>query len=46
MSDLDNLTIELSQEEWDILQGKRGPVWQRVMETVALYGEALGAEGA
>ena len=44
MTDLENLRIKLTQEEWDILQGKQGPVMQRVMKTVVLYGEALGAE--
>jgi len=44
MTALENLTIELAQEEIDILQGKQGPVLQKVMETVVLYGEALGAE--
>ncbi len=44
MSDLENLRIKLTPEEWDILQGKQGPTMQRVMETVVLYGEALGAE--
>jgi len=41
---LENLGIEISPEERDILQGKQGPVLQKVMETVVLYGEALGAE--
>jgi predicted aconitase len=41
---LENLKIKLTQEERDILRGKRGPTMQRVMKTVALYGEALGAE--
>jgi predicted aconitase len=41
---LENPGIELSPEEQDILQGKQGPVLQKVMETVLLYGEALGAE--
>jgi predicted aconitase len=41
---LDHLGIELTQEERDILRGRQGPVLQRVMETVVLYGEALGAE--
>ena len=44
MGNLDNLAIELSQEERDILQGKQGLVLQRIMETVVLYGEAMGAE--
>lgn len=44
MADLENLKIKLTQEERDILQGKQGPTLQKVMKTVALYGEALGAE--
>ena len=44
MTDLQNLRIKLTQEERDILQGKAGPTMQKVMETVVLYGEALGAE--
>jgi predicted aconitase len=41
---LDDLNIKLAQEEIDILQGRQGPVLQKAMETVVLYGEALGAE--
>jgi len=44
MTDLENLEIKLTQEEWDVLQGRQGPILQKVMETVVLYGEALGAE--
>jgi predicted aconitase len=44
MTDLENLNIRLTQEERDILQGKQGPTMQKVMKTVVLYGEALGAE--
>ncbi|MGB3906139.1 MAG: aconitase X [Anaerolineae bacterium] len=44
MADLENLKIQLTQEERDILQGKQGPTMQKVMKTVALYGEALGAD--
>jgi predicted aconitase len=44
MTDLQNLKIKLTEEEREILQGKAGPTMQKVMETVALYGEALGAE--
>ena len=40
----ENLRIRLTQEERDILRGRQGPTLQKVMETVALYGEALGAE--
>jgi predicted aconitase len=41
---LEHLRMRLTQEEQDILRGRQGPVLQRVMETVVLYGEALGAE--
>jgi len=44
MTDVDNLKIKLAQEERDILRGKQGPTMQKVMKTVVLYGEALGAE--
>lgn len=44
MTDLENLKIKLTQEERDILQGQQGPTSQRAMETVLLYGEALGAK--
>jgi predicted aconitase len=44
MADLENLKIKLTEEERDILQGKQGPTMQKVMETVVLYGEALGAD--
>jgi predicted aconitase len=40
----EHLRLELTQEERDILRGRQGPVLQKVMETVVLYGEALGAE--
>ncbi|MEJ2707196.1 MAG: aconitase X [Anaerolineales bacterium] len=40
----DQLQIQLSEEERDILRGTQGAVLQKVMETVALFGEALGAE--
>jgi predicted aconitase len=44
MVDLEQLRIQLTPDERDILQGRQGPVLQKVMETVVLYGEALGAE--
>ena len=44
MTDLENLRIKLDPEERDILRGKQGPTMQKVMKTVVLYGEALGAE--
>ncbi len=34
----------LSKEENDILEGKQGPVLQKVMQTLVLYGKALDAE--
>lgn len=44
MVDLDHLNFHLSHEERDILQGAQGPVLQKVLETVVLFGEALGAD--
>ncbi|NIN66918.1 MAG: DUF521 domain-containing protein, partial [Anaerolineae bacterium] len=44
MADRENLKIKLTQEERDLLQGRMGPTMQKVMKTVALYGEALGAD--
>lgn len=44
MIDTERLNIKLSQEELDILQGGQGPVLQRAMETVVLFGEAMKAE--
>jgi predicted aconitase len=44
MTDLQNLRIKLTQEEWDILRDSEGPTMKKVMKTVVLYGEALGAE--
>ena len=44
MTELANPRIKLTQEERDILLGKQGPTLQKVMQTVVLYGEALGAE--
>jgi predicted aconitase len=44
MLDLENLNIQLSQEEQNLLLGDRGSTMQKVMETLVLYGEALGAE--
>jgi len=41
---LDNPKTKLDRKEQNILQGKHGPVLQKVMETIALYGKALGAE--
>ena len=36
--------MELTQEEQDILEGKQGLILRKVMRTLVLYGEALGAE--
>lgn len=44
MIDLEKLSIKLTQEEQDILQGKQGETLQKVMKTLVLYGEALDAE--
>jgi len=44
MIDLENLNINLTQEERATLEGSQGPTMQKVLETVVLYGEALGAE--
>jgi predicted aconitase len=41
---IDSLNITLDHEELETLRGKQGPVMQRAMETVVLYGEALDAE--
>ena len=44
MATLENLRINLNQEEWGILRGKQGPTMRKVLRTLVLYGEALGAE--
>ena len=44
MTDPENLRIRLTEEEQDILRGTQGPTMQKVMTTVVLYAEALGAE--
>ena len=44
MADLNELNIQLRGEELAVLQGKKGSVLQKVMETIVLYGEALEAE--
>ena len=44
MIELENLNIKLTRGEQDILQGEHGPTLQKVMQTLVLYGEALGAE--
>jgi len=40
----ENLNITLTRDEQDILLGDQGSVMQKVLESVVLYGEALGAE--
>jgi predicted aconitase len=40
----EDLKIQLNEEERATLDGKQGPTMQRVVETLVLYGEALGAE--
>lgn len=42
--ELNELKILLTNEELAVLQGKKGSMMQKVMETVVLYGEALNAE--
>jgi predicted aconitase len=44
MIDIDHLKIELTSEELDTLQGGEGPILQRALETVVLFGEAMEAE--
>jgi predicted aconitase len=36
--------VKLTEEERDILEGKEGATLQKVMQTVVLYGDAVGAE--
>jgi predicted aconitase len=36
--------MKLTQEETAIREGRGGPVWRKVMNTLILYGEALNAE--
>ncbi|MBA7479725.1 hypothetical protein ES707_15161 [subsurface metagenome] len=44
MNNLSDLKIKLTQDEKNILQGKQGAAMQKILKTVVLYGEALGAE--
>ena len=44
MSNPKNLKIKLTPDEIEILDGAQGPTKQKIMKTVVLYGEALGAE--
>jgi hypothetical protein len=41
----ENLNVVLTQDEEDILRGSQGSVMSKVMQSVVLYAEALGAEG-
>lgn len=41
----ENLNVVLTQDEEDILRGSQGSVMAKVMQSVVLYAEALGAEG-
>ena len=41
--DISSLHIALAPDEIETLQGVRGPILQKVMESVVLYGEAIGA---
>ena len=43
MTEMENLNIKLTRDEKDILRGKQGKTMQKVLKTVVLYGEALGA---
>jgi len=40
---MENIRMQLTQEERDILEGKSGPVYQKVLQSVVLYGEAFNA---
>jgi len=44
MNNFGKLKIKMTQEEQDILRGLQGSTMQKIMKTVVLYGEALGAE--
>lgn len=37
-------TMELTQEEKDILEGKQGPIMQKVLKSIVLFGEVFGAK--
>lgn len=41
---MEGYEMKLSQEEKEILEGKRGEVLQKVMKSVVLYGETFGAK--
>lgn len=44
MLDLNSRTLQLTPEETAVLNGSAGPSMQKVMATVVLYGEVLGAD--
>ena len=44
MINFENLKIQLTEDERGILDGQHGPTMQRVLKTLVLYAEALGAE--
>ena len=44
MTDFQSLKIALTQKEKEILAGKKGATLQKILTTVVLYGEALGAK--
>ena len=44
MTGFESLSIELTREEEEILEGKQGATLQQIMKTLVIYGEALGAE--
>ena len=44
MIELEKLSITLTQEEQGLLRGDYGFIMQKIMKTLVLYGEALGAE--
>ncbi len=44
MTNFENLKLKLTEGEQSILDGQQGQTMQRVLKTLVLYGEALGAE--
>lgn len=34
----------LEKDELEMLEGKKGPLWQKIIKSVVMYGEAFGAE--
>jgi len=44
MTGLESLSIKLSPEEEEILEGRQGATRQQIMKTIVIYGEALKAE--